>query len=603
MPSEFDPSLWDNPDIGRLLHHASQCLYHRDIDSARIALEAIPNNLQGDLRALHVGCLSWYYVQQAQVQQVLDMYEQERASIDLLTVCGAWAGYYVSQALITNAQQPEALDILAVVEATFRAQDEFIALGLTLGLVGGCLSDLGDVSTAIQYFLYSIEVLLEHGTVRQHIRSAMNAAYAYMQVSRFQDAFDFSMRLLQNHQDQLEPPELSSLYGLLQRSSEYHGDFEESSKWLALNEKLAHEHQVDFLIRNLTIDRGVILTHVGQYAEAYALLSTINVDDATDLTGDLLVRYDFSMGLCLQHLGRKADARSWYARLTTRITRQGVSFYVLTSVLKRVNEITKHDPELSDPSINDSYLRLLEARIADFDKGSSRVMNFHARYAARLAQYQRERDEQLHTTLLDAGEEARRDIATAIHDGAGQELAVLGMQLDMALHDLPTEHPSRQYVAQARERVSLTARQLRTLSHTLGTHSLERDGLPSALYNMAGDIRSTSRMTVACDVDEHLATIPVDLARSIYRTVQTLTSNVLQHAYASTLTINVQATLNAITVRVSDDGVGIDMSRSTEGMGWRSIHARVALRGGTFSVTSAPGAGTTAIATFGYSAS
>lgn len=600
-PSAFDPSLWDNPDVGRRIHHASQCLYERDMDAAQIALEAIPSNLQGELRVLHVGCLSWYYMLQLNIGALLDLYEQERALIDLSTASGAWVGYYVSHALVTKGLQAEALDILAVVEATFRTREELLALGNTLALVGGSLSSLGDSSTAIQYFLYASEVLQEHGTVRQYIRSALNLSFALVVVSRYQDAASFSKRLLQDHKDELEPPELSGLYGIIQRATEYEGNYAESLHWLALHEELAHTHQVGFLVRNLTIDRGVLLTHRQQYAEAYALLSTVNTDDTSELemSGDLRVRHDFTMGICLHQLGRTQDARTWFTRLTTRQMGDGVSFHILATTLKSVIDYTKDDPEILDPAVNDAYLRLLESRVNEYDTNSSRVLDIHARYAARLAQYRLEREEQLHTTIVESGEQTRREIAIAIHDGAGQELAITGMQLDAALHELPADHPARDFVDKARRRVFDTARELRTLSHALGTRDLERDGLPTAVYNLASDVRSNSHIGVTCVVDESLATIPIDLARSIYRTIQTLVSNTLRHAYAANLDISVTVEPVGIRVCVADDGAGADPTSVEEGMGWRSIRARVELRGGTFEVTTKLSAGTTAVATFG----
>lgn len=178
------------------------------------------------------------------------------------------------------------------------------------------------------------------------------------------------------------------------------------------------------------------------------------------------------------------------------------------------------------------------------------------------------------TTILESGEQSRREIAIAIHDGAGQELAVTGMQLDAALRELPADHPAREYVEQARHRVTDTARELRTLSHALGTRNLERDGLPTAIYNLASDVRSNSRIGVTCFTDESLEHIQIDLAQSIYRTVQTLVSNTLRHAYATNLDISITLEGQLIRVGITDDGVGADAARVEEGMGWRSIRAR-----------------------------
>ncbi len=602
MPSEFDPTAWSDATLGSLVHHAAQCIYQREDQHAATALAEMPDDLPLDLALARLICELWMLNQKADTAAALDLFERKRDIIDPSSPLGAFAQYQAAVALVSARRHEEALDLLAIAEYTFREHDEHIALGLTYGIVGGALSNLGDMRASVKYFAASYEELSAYGTDRQLTRASFNLVFAYAVIGRHEDALRIAKDLYALLTDESEAPERSLVYGRLEYCSELLGRYEEALEWNAKHIDLARQHQQDQLLICLQIDHAFFALRLKRFDEARQILATVPDPSIVEI-GHYKVRWAFTQGLLALEDGNKVAATNSFTRAIEYCSLNGVSDELRLRVIDEIVQLTQNEDGLPRSDFAAAYITQLKNRMSQLDRTSSDILDAHARYAARLAQYQRERDEQLHTTLLEAGEEARRDIAAAIHDGAGQELAVLGMQLDMALHDLPTEHPSRLYVAQARERVSLTARQLRTLSHALGTHSLERDGLPSALYNMAGDIRSTSRITVVCDVDDHLATIPVDLARSIYRTVQTLTSNVLQHAYASTLTINVQATLDAITVRVSDDGVGIDMSRSTEGMGWRSIHARVALRGGTFSVTSALGAGTTAIATFGYSAS
>jgi signal transduction histidine kinase len=123
------------------------------------------------------------------------------------------------------------------------------------------------------------------------------------------------------------------------------------------------------------------------------------------------------------------------------------------------------------------------------------------------------------------------------------------------------------------------------------------------VYNLASDVRSTSRINVACFIDEQLGSVSHDLARTIYRTVQTLVNNALRHAFATNIDIAIATGSDLITVRVSDDGVGLRDSSEQQGMGWKSVRARTELRGGTFTVASQPNQGTVATATFAYSGS
>jgi signal transduction histidine kinase len=324
--------------------------------------------------------------------------------------------------------------------------------------------------------------------------------------------------------------------------------------------------------------------------------------DASEIALDQhKLRWAFVRGLYAHEQGDRAAALQAFAQAIELCAIKDVSDAVRFPIIEEIIRLTLTDDGLPRPDFAAAYITYLKQRVSDIDHASSNIMDAHERYAARLAQYQREREELLYTTILEAGEQTRREVSVSIHDGAGQELAVIGMQLDAALHELSSNDAAREFVSQARERVTFTARELRTLSHALGTHELERNGLPTAVYNLASDVRSTSRINVSCYVDEHLNVVPIDLARSMYRTVQTLVSNALRHAFATNLDIAITTGSDLITVRVSDDGVGLRDSSEQHGMGWKSVRARTELRGGTFTVTSQPNQGTVATATFGYS--
>lgn len=583
-----------------MVHQAAQYIYQRDDERAAAILADVPEALPLDLEVARLGCQMWMFNQDDKTAATLELFERKRGIIDPSSPLGAFAHYQAAIALVNARRPEEALDLLAVTEYTFREHDEHTALGLTYGIVGGALSNLGDMRASVKYFAASYEELSAYGTDRQITRASFNLVFAYAVIGRHEDALRIAKNLYALLTDESEAPERSLVYGRLEYCSELLGRYEEALEWNAKHSELARQHQQDQLLIGLKIDHAFFALRLKRFDEARQILATVPDPSVVEI-GHYKVRWAFTQGLMALEDGNQVDATNAFTRAIEFCSLNGVSDELRLRVIDEIVQLTQNEDGLPRNDFAAAYIMQLKHRMSQLDWTSSDILDAHARYAARLAQFQRERDEQLHTTLLEAGEEARRDIATAIHDGAGQELAVLGMQLDMALRELPTEHPSRQYVAQARERISLTARQLRTLSHALGTHSLERDGLPSALFNMAGDIRSTSHITVACDVDEHLATIPVDLARSVYRTVQTLTSNVIQHAFATQIDISATVEGDMIIVRVHDDGRGIDPARSGEGMGWRSIRARTELRGGSFTVTSQHGDGTTVEATFAYS--
>ena len=600
VPCSFDPTLWTDAELGRMVHRAAQHLCQREAEDAAAVLAEIPEDLPSDLAMARLICELWLLNQKRETDSAVELFERKLAIIDPSAPLGAYAQYQGAIALVRSNRSEEALDLLAIVEYTLREFDEHIALGLACGVVGGALSNLGDMRASVNYFAASYDELSAHGTARQIVGASLNLVFAYAVIGRHEDALRIAESVYGQFTDETEISERSVLYGRLEYCCELLGRYEESLKWNAIHRELARQHQQHELLICLEVDHAFFLLRLKRFDEAQQILASIP-DAATIAIPHFKVRWAWACGLLAHEHGNTEKALEAFTEAVEHCQLNGITDEPRLRVFDEIIQLSQTEDGLPRADFAAPYLDYLKKRLRHVDHVSSNVLDAHARYAARLAQYRLERDEQLHTTILESGEQSRREIAIAIHDGAGQELAVTGMQLDAALRELPADHPAREYVEQARHRVTDTARELRTLSHALGTRNLERDGLPTAVYNLASDVRSNSRIGVTCFIDESLEHIQIDLAQSIYRTVQTLVSNTLRHAYATNLEISITLEGQLIRVGVTDDGVGADAARVEEGMGWRSIRARVELRGGTFTVDTKPGAGTSAVATFAYS--
>ncbi len=600
VPCEFDPTLWTDATLGRIVHRAAQCLYERDSQGATDALAELPSELPSDVDTARLICELWMLTQGGESASAIELFERKRELVDPTLPLGAYIHHHAAIALVAERRYEEALDLLAVVEYTFREFDENVALGTTYSIVGGVLNNLGDMRASAKYFATSHEILAAYGTDRQVVRASFNLVFLYVQIGRHRDAMRLAKDTYTRLTDESHPVEWSQLYGTLQHCAEFLGNFEESMEWNTKHIALARLHQQQQLLVGLELDRAYLSLRLKQSDEVERILSSFH--DASEIALDQhKLRWAFVRGLYAHEQGDRAAALQAFAQAIELCANKDVSDAVRFPIIEEIIQLTLTDDGLPRSEFAAAYITYLKQRVSDIDHASSNIMDAHERYAARLAQYQREREELLYTTILEAGEQTRREVAVAIHDGAGQELAVIGMQLDAALHELSNSESARKFITKARERVFDTARELRTLSHALGTHYLERDGLPSAVYNLASDVRSTSRINVACYIDEQLGSVPHDLAHTIYRTVQTLVNNALRHAFATNIDIAITTGSDLITVRVSDDGVGLRDSSEQHGMGWKSVRARTELRGGTFTVTSQPNQGTVATATFGYS--
>ncbi|TVT37840.1 hypothetical protein FNT36_22010 [Hymenobacter setariae] len=221
-------------------------------------------------------------------------------------------------------------------------------------------------------------------------------------------------------------------------------------------------------------------------------------------------------------------------------------------------------------------------RLLGVDLDISRVQQLEAdNLRLRLRQQQA-----LFEAVQEAQEEERRRISESLHNGIGQLLYATKLQLDR-LPSSPELAPRQE----AARLLSEAIRQTRELSHELTPALLEEFGLEATLQSI-GQSLNTPTLRWHCHLvigEEPPLSGLLQLA--VYRLAQELAQNVLKHAHATEATLEVEVLASWIVLRVEDNGRGFDPTRTSDGLGLRTLRSRVALLGGEVHVTSAPGQG------------
>ena len=127
---------------------------------------------------------------------------------------------------------------------------------------------------------------------------------------------------------------------------------------------------------------------------------------------------------------------------------------------------------------------------------------------------------------------------------------------------------------------------LRALIAELRPPALDQLGLAPALASLAQRTGAANGLEVRADVelpdDRRLAP---ELETTVYRVVQESLTNVVKHAGASSIDIDVRCAGDAVEVSVADDGVGFDSEAvAANGFGLAGMRERVELAGGELSV-------------------
>ncbi len=193
--------------------------------------------------------------------------------------------------------------------------------------------------------------------------------------------------------------------------------------------------------------------------------------------------------------------------------------------------------------------------------------------------------------LVDAADAERRRVERDLHDGAQQRLVSLAMVLRLAQvrlgPDAEPELAAMLQAASAELRLALT--ELRDLARGIHPAVLSEQGLRTALEALA--MRTPLPVQIAACPDGRL---PERVEVAAYYLVAEALTNTLRHARASRATIDVRHCGGHVRVEVGDDGVG--GACEAEGSGLRGLSDRVGAAGGSLTVTSPRGEGTTLVA-------
>lgn len=191
----------------------------------------------------------------------------------------------------------------------------------------------------------------------------------------------------------------------------------------------------------------------------------------------------------------------------------------------------------------------------------------------------------------------RSRLAREIHDTVSQSLSSITLLLHAAERSDPGS-PAAPHVRLARETAASALDDTRRFIRELAPPQLDEQSLGGALRRLAGTTWVVDGLAVDVRVADSIE-LPMTLQTALLRVAQGAMANVLTHARAAHAVVEVVQEPGAVRLTVTDDGVGIDATRGADAgagrdsFGLRATRERVGQLGGTVSVTSAPGAGTT----------
>jgi PAS domain S-box-containing protein len=207
---------------------------------------------------------------------------------------------------------------------------------------------------------------------------------------------------------------------------------------------------------------------------------------------------------------------------------------------------------------------------------------------------------ELSSALQSIREEEKTRIARELHDELGQALTALKMEASAITDDLAPEQASLAKRAQGmRQLIDQTVASVRRISADLRPVMLDNLGLAPTLEWLTRDFAARAGLSVELVMPDEDLGASGDAATAIFRITQEALTNVVRHAQATNVRVEIMRVGGDVRVRISDDGCGLNDAdqRKARSFGLLGMRERAYVLGGGFSVRGDTGKGTTVEAT------
>lgn len=199
-------------------------------------------------------------------------------------------------------------------------------------------------------------------------------------------------------------------------------------------------------------------------------------------------------------------------------------------------------------------------------------------------------------TLEDAQETEKKRVAERLHDEVGAMLSIAKLNINTLQHHFKNGDADENKFKTTQNLINDISTTVRNISHSLMPIALEKYGFKSAILDLIASINTTNALHIEHVLEglENTDNWPQNFKIGTYRIIQELLNNVIKHANASHVFIQVVNLQETITIYIEDNGRGISTNQAN-GKGLKLLATNIDFFAGKIEIRGEPNIGTFAL--------
>ncbi len=182
-------------------------------------------------------------------------------------------------------------------------------------------------------------------------------------------------------------------------------------------------------------------------------------------------------------------------------------------------------------------------------------------------------------------EEIRLKIGRDLHDQLASKLAVIQISLD-SFAETVVKNGQPNQLSQVINLVDESCRDVRGIAHDLIGQDRLKESLNYSLDKQCKTINSSGKLSLKFDAIGGPYAIPNEIKKNILATIALLIDNIIQHAKAKNVSLQLFYHDDSLNISLDDDGIGFEDENITDGVGLRNAKTRIQQINGTIEINS-----------------